>query len=311
MEPFLHRAIEVLGRGDTFSHIEVPDGKYLNVVGDVHGQLFDLYTIFQENGLPSAENPYLFNGDIVDRGSFSVETLLILLAWKVALPTHVRLARGNHESHEMNMPYGFAGEVFTKYSAEAYLMFQAVFQVMPLAHIVNNNVFVVHGGLPREPGMKLSDLKSLSKSRSTKAMQCLSDLLWADPHDGTGCKKSDRGESLMRFGSDITQRFLEANQFSLVIRSHELKQNGFEWHHGQQCLTVFSAPLYSDANNNMGAVVRLHADGQQPLKPEIRVFRAGEKPDFYVPAMAYSPMATIAKHFLSKDAKVLMRLLNL
>jgi len=298
----------------TLERIEVPTGKYVNVVGDTHGQLFDLFNIFKDNGMPSPDNPYLFNGDFVDRGSFSVEVLLILLAWKVALPNDVRLSRGNHESHDMNVPYGFTGEVLTKYSPEAYMAFQQLFDVLPLAHVVNNDVLVVHGGLPREAGVCLEDIEQLDRVKASESHAegnrentTFTDLLWADPRNPPGIRRSERGGDVITFGPDVTKQFLEKNDLSLLIRSHEVKAKGYEWQHSEQCLTVFSAPCYADCGDNAGAVIRLHAlEEVKQLRPEIRVFGAAQKPDFYVPALAYSPMSELARRYLSPDAKAVL-----
>lgn len=99
----------------TLVDIEIPDKKKFTVIGDIHGQFYDLINIFDLNGLPSEENPYLFNGDFVDRGSFSVECILTLLGFKVLYPNHFHMTRGNHESQTMNQIYGFEGEIRCKF----------------------------------------------------------------------------------------------------------------------------------------------------------------------------------------------------
>eukprot|EP00933_Yihiella_yeosuensis_P078261 TRINITY_DN8953_c0_g4_i1.p1 TRINITY_DN8953_c0_g4~~TRINITY_DN8953_c0_g4_i1.p1 ORF type:complete len:439 (-),score=61.03 TRINITY_DN8953_c0_g4_i1:267-1583(-) len=307
-EVLVKDAIAVLSKESTLEHVKVAPSGHVNVVGDVHGQFFDLFTIFEQNGLPSEENPYIFNGDFVDRGSFSVEVLLLLLAWKVALPSHFRLARGNHEDHEMNVPYGFTGEVLTKYGPEAYNLFQEVFDNLPLAHVVNHDVLIVHGGLPREQGVGLSEIESLDRAVGSKS-NVFTDLLWADPRLHQGMRPSKRGGNVVTFGPDVTQDFLEKNHLSLLIRSHEVKDEGFEWQHAKRCLTVFSAPLYCDSCDNKGAVIRLSASesGEGPLGTEVRTFDARPKPDFYIPAMAYSPLNPDARRFLSPQAKQILQ----
>lgn len=306
-------ATTVLAAEGTLERIEVPAGSHVNVVGDVHGQFWDLLKILDINGWPSPTNPYLFNGDFVDRGSFSVETMLVLLAWKVTYPSHVRLARGNHESHEMNVPFGFTGEVLTKYGEEAYGAFQQMFSYLPLAHVINDDVLVVHGGLPRSKGVGLAEISALDRVAASKRQeeggQLFTDLLWADPREQPGSQPSERGGNVMTFGPDVTQSFLAANGLQLLIRSHEVKDEGFEYQHDGQCLTVFSAPNYCGSCDNLGAVIRLAApEAGGRLTAEVRKFDSGPKPPFYLPAMVYSPMNPACRRFLSRSAKdVLVR----
>jgi len=297
-------ATRLLERERSLERVSIPPGGHVNVVGDVHGQFFDM-GIWEANGLPSEANPYIFNGDFVDRGSYSVETLLTLLAWKVALPAHFRLARGNHESHEMNVPYGFAGEVFTKYAQgdEAYDAFQRLFAKLPLAHVVNTDVLVVHGGLPRDQHVSIADIEGLDRARSANN-SVFTDLLWADPCPELGSRQSQRGESLVMFGPDVTKQFLEKNGLGLLIRSHEVKDEGFEWAHDGFCLTVFSAPDYCDSCDNKGAVVRLQVpESGGPPTTELRKFTSRPRPSFYVPAMVYSPLVPACRRFLTMAAK--------
>ncbi|NXM95950.1 PPP5 phosphatase, partial [Sylvia borin] len=99
----------------------------VTVCGDTHGQFYDLLNIFELNGLPSEANPYIFNGDFVDRGSFSVEVILTLFGFKLLYPDHFHLLRGNHETDNMNQIYGFEGEVKAKYTAQMFALFSEVF----------------------------------------------------------------------------------------------------------------------------------------------------------------------------------------
>ncbi|RNC30136.1 serine/threonine protein phosphatase type 5, partial [Trypanosoma cruzi] len=130
-----------------FVSINVPTGEDITVCGDTHGQYYDLLNIFKLNGCPSRTNRYLFNGDFVDRGSYSFENVMTLLAYKLLYPEHMFLSRGNHECLAMNRVYGFEGEVTQKYSKEVFHLFSEVFNALPTGHVINNEVFVVHGGL--------------------------------------------------------------------------------------------------------------------------------------------------------------------
>lgn len=127
--------------------VPVPDESKFTICGDIHGQFFDLMNIFELNGLPSEENPYLFNGDFVDRGSFSVECIFTLFGFKLLFPNHFFMSRGNHESENMNRMYGFEGEVKAKYSQQMVALFTEVYNWLPLCHCINSKVLVMHGGL--------------------------------------------------------------------------------------------------------------------------------------------------------------------
>lgn len=127
--------------------VDVPDGKKFTICGDIHGQFYDLLNVFKINGLPSEENPYLFNGDFVDRGSFSVECIFVLFGFKLLYPNHFFMSRGNHESENMNKMYGFEGEVKAKYSANMVDLFTEVYNWLPLCHCINSRIIVMHGGL--------------------------------------------------------------------------------------------------------------------------------------------------------------------
>ena len=127
--------------------IDVPDGNKFTICGDIHGQYYDLMNIFDMNGLPSKENPYLFNGDFVDRGSFSVECIFVLFGFKLLYPDHFFMSRGNHETENMNKMYGFEGEVKAKYSGNMVDLFTEVYNWLPLCHCINDRIAVMHGGL--------------------------------------------------------------------------------------------------------------------------------------------------------------------
>ncbi|XP_061961949.1 serine/threonine-protein phosphatase 5 isoform X1 [Populus nigra] len=273
---------EILQGLPSLVDINVPEGKHFTVCGDVHGQFYDLLNIFELNGFPSEENPYLFNGDFVDRGSFSLEVILTLFAFKCMCPSAIYLSRGNHESKSMNKIYGFEGEVRSKLSETFVELFAEVFCCLPLAHVINGKVFVVHGGLFSVDGVKLSDIKAIDRFCEPPEEGLMCELLWSDPQPFPGRGPSKRGVGLS-FGKDVTRRFLQDNNLDLVVRSHEVKDEGYEIEHDGKLITVFSAPNYCDQMGNKGAFIRFEAPD---LKPNIVTFSAVPHPN--VKPMAYA-----------------------
>lgn len=274
--------IEHLKCLDTMVNIEVPAGGEITVCGDVHGQFYDLLNIFELNGVPSETNPYVFNGDFVDRGSFSVEVILTLFAWKLAYPRHLHLARGNHETRNMNKLYGFQGEVTQKYDDDLYQMFCETFCLLPLCHVIQSKVFVVHGGLFSRDGVTLDEIRAIDRDREPPDEGLMTELLWSDPQPGRGRTPSKRGVGVA-FGQDVTENFLRVNDLKMVIRSHEMKEEGYHVEHGGQLVTVFSAPNYCDQMGNKGAFIRLDAE---TLTPKYTTFSSVPHPP--VRAMQYA-----------------------
>ncbi|EFA77677.1 Protein phosphatase 5 [Heterostelium album PN500] len=232
----------------------------ITVCGDTHGQFYDLLHIFELNGLPSKEKPYLFNGDFVDRGSFSLEVIVTLLAFKLLYPDHMHLTRGNHESIEMNRFYGFHGEVVAKYSEMVYDLFAELFSWFPLAFVLDNSYLVVHGGLFDRDGVTLDDIRKINRaspdSNDNALLQC---LLWSDPQQNPGILPSSRGVGVY-FGPDVTRKFLKENNLCGVIRSHEVKENGYQIDDEGSIITIFSAPNYCDQSGNLGAYINFGKD---------------------------------------------------
>mmetsp|Transcript_24751 Transcript_24751/g.21936 ORF Transcript_24751/g.21936 Transcript_24751/m.21936 type:complete len:330 (-) Transcript_24751:183-1172(-) len=278
----LFKVKEILKKHKALVDLEIPADTEITVCGDTHGQYYDLLNIFKLNGNPSKENPYLFNGDFVDRGSFSVEVILCLLAWKAALPDHFHLTRGNHEAKSMNKLYGFEGEVNHKYDPKTYEIFCDVFCYLPLSYVINKKVMVVHGGLFSEDGVKLDDLRSINRIREPPEAGHMCEMLWSDPHKSNGRHPSKRGVGCA-FGPDVAHKFLDDNGLDLLVRSHEMKQNGYEEEADGRVITIFSAPNYCDQMGNKGAYIRFKGS---EMKPKYTTFDAVEHPK--IPVMAYA-----------------------
>ncbi|VDI09845.1 serine/threonine-protein phosphatase 5 [Mytilus galloprovincialis] len=268
--------------------IDVPKGQKFTICGDIHGQYYDLLNIFKLNGLPSVDNPYLFNGDFVDRGSFSVECIFVLFSFKLLYPDSFYMARGNHESATMNQMYGFEGEVKSKYpfyfskSSKMADLFTEIFNLLPLCHCINNKILLMHGGLFRDENVTLDDLRKVDRNRQPPETGAMCELLWSDPQMMCGTSDSKRGVGTM-FGPDVTKKFLQKNKLDYIVRSHEVKQEGYEVIHDGKCITVFSAPNYCDQMGNKGAFINITGDD---LTPKFTSFEAVPHPN--VKPMAYA-----------------------
>merc|ERR1712002_778971 len=156
---------EYFSQQPTMVDVTIDAKSKFTVCGDIHGQFFDLVNIFKLNGLPSEDNPYLFNGDFVDRGSFSVEVILTLFSFKLLYPNHVFMARGNHESVNMNQMYGFEGEVKEKYTSKMVDLFTEVYNLLPLSHVINSKVLAMHGGLFSSDNVSIEDIRKTERNK--------------------------------------------------------------------------------------------------------------------------------------------------
>ena len=246
----LRRTYKLLQKQDNVTRMTVPQGSKLTVVGDLHGQLTDLLHILDEAGMPSPTNKFIFNGDFVDRGEKGTEIVIILFALLVAEgPDVVCLNRGNHEDLPVCRVYGFESEVKSKYDDLLFEMFAEVFNYIPLFSLVNNSVFVVHGGLFHTPDVLIDELNEIVRSdyyvkppvpypqnikglkpedaRKEFMKQLQRDALWSDPTDEEGCYLNPRGAGVS-FGPDIAKRFMEKNGVDMVVRSHECVYHGFD-----------------------------------------------------------------------------------
>ena len=143
----------------------------------------------------------------------------------------------------MNKVYGFEGEVKHKYDELTFSLFTRVFQAMPLATVIHGAVFVVHGGLSTQENLRLENIEAITRGCEPPESGLMSDLLWADPQPLPGKAPSKRGVGFA-FGPDYTAAFLERNGLKLLVRSHEVKDEGYVEEHGGKCITVFSAPNY-------------------------------------------------------------------
>eukprot|EP01062_Namystynia_karyoxenos_P033821 TRINITY_DN24833_c0_g1_i1.p1 TRINITY_DN24833_c0_g1~~TRINITY_DN24833_c0_g1_i1.p1 ORF type:complete len:837 (+),score=241.43 TRINITY_DN24833_c0_g1_i1:344-2512(+) len=245
-----------------------PEGGRIIVVGDIHGYFNDLLRLADDHGAPSQKNQYLFNGDFADRGDWGPEVVMFVFTLKLLHPQAVHLNRGNHESKLMTDSWGFREQITRTYARppgagdRLYSLIHETYRQLPLCHLIADQIFVVHGGLPRRP-VTLQEIESVPrgptpKKLSTKADEIFEALLWSDPADHQG--ESERGAGCL-FDDAMTAKFLSDNGLLCMIRSHECVRNGYRSDHHGKCKTVFSASNYDKIlAGNDAAVVYIFSD---------------------------------------------------
>ena len=243
----------------------------ISVCGDIHGQFYDLLRIFEINGYPP-DTKYLFLGDYVDRGKQSLETICLLLAFKIKYPNDIYLLRGNHESANVCKVYGFFDECKRKLSMKLWKSFCDLFDYFPLSAIIENKIICMHGGISKEL-VNISQLKAIKRPLEVPDNGLVCDLLWSDPSDSVvGFGVNERGVSCT-FSPKVLESFLDKNDLDLVCRAHQVVEEGYEFFGEQMLVTVFSAPNYLGEFDNNGAVMLVEKDllcSFQIIKPTIK-----------------------------------------
>ncbi|KAL1974420.1 hypothetical protein VTN31DRAFT_4624 [Thermomyces dupontii] len=230
----------------------------VKIVGDVHGQYTDLIRLFEMCGFPPAAN-YLFLGDYVDRGKQSLETILLLLCYKLKYPENFFLLRGNHECANVTRVYGFYDECKRRCNIKIWKTFVDTFNCLPIASIVAGKIFCVHGGL--SPNLShMDDIRGIARPTDVPDYGLLNDLLWSDPADmEENWEPNERGVSYC-FGKKVIMDFLQKHDFDLVCRAHMVVEDGYEFFQDRILVTVFSAPNYCGEFDNWGAIMSVSAE---------------------------------------------------
>lgn len=238
------------------------------IIGDLHGQIHDLQRIIYDIKIDPTKNRYLFLGDLVDRGDWSIEVATIVFLMKILFPKNVFVLRGNHECPLVNNIYGFQQECERTFDektsrGDAYGKilwgcFNSAFQYLPICALVQEKIFCTHGGI--SPHLQnLEDLDSIDRSTLATIPDdgIVCDLTWADPEENTdssGYTENERGCSVT-FNSSVAKSFCEKFNLLFICRAHQMVDNGFEFFADKHLITVFSASNYCGDGENTGAVL--------------------------------------------------------
>jgi len=278
------------------------------VCGDIHGQFYDLAELFRIGGA-CPETNYLFMGDYVDRGYYSLETVTLLVALKVRYRNRITILRGNHESRQITQVYGFYDECLRKYgNANVWKHFTDTFDYLPMTAVVSDRIFCLHGGL--SPSIDTLDhARDLDRVQEVPHEGPMCDLVWSDPDDryvktitfcystnATCCASFRRrtcplifpsflSTTLLflfscgwgisprgagyTFGQDITEQFTHINGLFFIARAHQLVMEGYQWQHNRSVVTVFSAPNYCYRCGNQAAIMEVDDTVDQTSKDVI------------------------------------------
>jgi len=227
----------------------------LKICGDVHGQYHDLLRLFEYGGFPPESN-YLFLGDYVDRGKQSLETIILLFAYKTKFPENFFLLRGNHECASITRIYGFYDECKRRYNIKLWKQFCDVFNCMSVCALIDEKIMCMHGGLSPEIS-SFDQVRRLVRPTDVPDTGMICDLLWADPDkDIAGWAENDRGVSFI-FGPDVVTSFLQKHDMDLICRAHQVVEDGYEFFAKRQLITLFSAPNYCGEFDNAGAMMSI------------------------------------------------------
>ncbi|KAJ7089210.1 Metallo-dependent phosphatase-like protein [Mycena belliarum] len=263
----LAKGTEMLRREPNVLSVDAP----ITVCGDIHGQYYDLMKLFEVGGSP-ADTRYLFLGDYVDRGYFSIECVLYLWSLKIWYPDTLFLLRGNHECRHLTDYFTFKLECKHKYSERIYDACMDSFCALPLAAVMNKQFLCIHGGLSPELNT-LDDIRAIDRFREPPTQGLMCDILWADPVEDFGTEKTTdsflhnhvRGCSYF-FTYQAACQFLERNNLLSIIRAHEAQDAGYRMYRKTKTtgfpsvMTIFSAPNYLDVYNNKAAVLKYESN---------------------------------------------------
>jgi diadenosine tetraphosphatase ApaH/serine/threonine PP2A family protein phosphatase len=248
------------------------------ICGDVHGQYEDVKELFKTAGVIQndfQDRKFIFMGDYVDRGKYSLNTFLLLAVLKLKYPGQFTILRGNHEARSVSQMYGFHAEILNNYGHPGiWNLCMDVFDQLPLCAITDKNVLSVHGGLSPELFF-YDDLLMKKHRREIPEKGIMADITWSDPDDSLTLtwRRNSRGAGYV-FGGYPVKKFCHANRLIFITRSHQLVQDGYHWYYEDdkkkqspgRMINVWSAPNYAYQSGNEAAIMLFKFDPGDPYE---------------------------------------------
>ena len=256
----IHKAVDILKEEYLILELNFSESdEQAFVIGDIHGNLNSLQRLVE---IIEQDNPkyVIFLGDIVDRGPYQLECLILVLALKIQQVNKYYLIKGNHESLEINQYYGFFQDFINRFKEpKKFEEVLAFYKVLPLSAMINKTVLGLHGGIPEEidilkkiKSIKTQDSDLVSKNSAKSLMQ----ILWNDPKSKlNGFSDSFRGIGIKNFGEDVFNDFMRENKLNYLIRSHEAFPEGYKWFFNKKLLSIFSSANYRGKNPASYAII--------------------------------------------------------
>ena len=252
------KAKEILDQRKNIAILNTP----LIICGCINAHFEELKDIFKICG-DISQNKYLFLGDYVGRGWNGLSTFMLLILYLIKYPNNITLLRGNHDSRTMSIMYGLYNECLKKIekkdeAEDIYNKINELFDLLQLAAVVDNKYFCIHGGLSPEL-KKIDILNSIERKKEIPEKGIITDLIWSDPKEEVNEFEPSKKGAGQFYGEKAVNDFIkENNNIEMIIRSHELVDDGRKFQFNNKLLTVFSAPDYGGREGfNIGSVLKI------------------------------------------------------
>ncbi|MFX1277530.1 MAG: metallophosphoesterase [Promethearchaeota archaeon] len=246
ISPILHDVKSILKDENLLIDLHCTNiNKETLVIGDIHGNLESLL-VFIEIIEKNKPEYVIFLGDLVDRGSYQLECLILVLCLKILEPNRYYIIRGNHETLEMNQAYGFYSEFIQKFrDFEDFNKILSVYEELPVCIRINDSILCLHGGIPTDYSILNKIIGLKPREINEKINASIYQIMWNDPKEEiTGFNQSYRGPGIFFFGKDVFDDFMIVNDLKYIIRAHECFIEGYKWFFNQRLLSIFSAANY-------------------------------------------------------------------